>query len=163
MFASVAYSQGQANKEKWVLSIAQDLRLAFTDDDHGNTAPTLDVIGKLELHTKQYKEGYIFFYPQIEYANLAGGDYIRPALGFGWTFNKLSEWIDLSPSFNCGMINRWGDNKISAEFQLESSIKLTDRLRLMLLSSYTERRDLVTDNNSSIWRMNGFIGIKYKL
>ncbi len=152
MFTVVTQAQ-----DTWAISVTQDLRLAFTDDDHGNTAPTLDVLAKIEYQTKQFKSGYVFFYPQAEFADLSGGYYKRYGLGFGYTFNTFSDLIDLSPSFNCGFINRWNNNSISAEFQLEGALKLSDKFSLVLLSTWTERTDI------DRWRISGFAGVKYKL
>lgn len=143
--------------QNWSINVYQDVKLALFEDEYGNSPFTLDILGKAELRGKQHENGYIVVYPQMEHAKLSGGKYIRASGGAGYTFNKLSEQIDLSPSINWGKIYRNGSFYNSFEVQVETSLKITRHLRFALLFTQTQRTDLGDD----IWRLNGYAGLKY--
>jgi len=143
-----------AYSQTWSINIYQDVKLAFLEDDYGNKPYTADVVAKAELRGKQYKSGFIFLYPQLEIALLSGGDYLRAAAGAGFTFNEL-DWIDFSPSVNLGIIERWGHCYKGLEFQLETSVKISENFRISLLGTLTDRNDI------DLWRANTYVGFKY--
>jgi len=137
------------------VNVYQDIKLAIQNDDYGNTAPTLDIILKGEKQFLQRDFGYIVIYPQIELADLAGGMYTRYSGGLGVTLNNITNNLDVTPSFNAGFINRWGDNYFSTEFELETSMEVIKNFRIAIMGTYTQRSELY------LWRYSSFIGLKY--
>jgi len=138
------------------VNVYQDMKLAIQNDDYGNEAYTMDILIKAEKQFMERDFGYIIFYPQLELADLSGGFYTRYSGGLGVTLSKITDNLDVTPSFNCGWINRWGQNYFSTEFQMEVSIEVIKNLRLAIMGTYTERSEL------DIWRYNNYFGVKYK-
>lgn len=131
LFCINSYSQ------TWTANVYQDIKLALFEDDYGNSPYTMDIVGKTQLH---FENSNIFLYPQLEVALLSGGDYLRASTGIGYVINK-TKWIDFSPSVNWGLIERWGHCYKGVEFQLDTSLKISDHLRVSFLKNlYTKNR-----------------------
>jgi len=150
MFAVATQAQ-----DTWAVSVAQDFKLLVQDDDHGNTAPTLDIIVKLERQFLQREVGYLVFYTQAELADLDAGFYSRYAFGAGYSFNTLLKNFVVGFSYNYGWIRRFDDNFFGSEVQVEAAYRVYKGLSLVALCSYSDRIDIGT------WRANAYFGLKY--
>lgn len=146
------------------IDIYQDIRLLTTKDSHGNSPVTIDIIIKSEWQSRQKQGGYWFAYPQYEYAELEGGLYERYSWGAGFAFNRLYKSLELSPSINWGILDRYGRSFFNFEAQGDISYRLSNKFRVSLLGTLTQRRDLdyaVGDMTAFTIRFNGYIGLKY--
>jgi len=144
-------------QEKVGIAIYQDARFLFVGDERGNEAGTLNFLGRVKLQGKQQKWGYMIVFPEYEYANLNGGTYTRYSVNVGYTFNRL-----LIKNFEASISGGWGWIKRgltyhSATIAGELSYKLTDNLKINLLSQYTDRADI------AVKRFSGFIGLEIRL
>ena len=166
----VSLTQYSSNSQI-TISAYQDLRLAVSGDDHGNDFGTLDLVLRSEWQARQTKLGYVFVYPQWEYADLAGGSYNRYAGGAGFTFNTWAEKIDFSPSVNWGMLGRFERTFFTWEFVGDLSFRISDRFRFSTMGSFTQRTDLdysqylneAPFKKGSTWIFNFYFGLKYYL
>ena len=145
-------------QEGLAFTVVQDLKLAFTEDDHGNEPFTLDAKFKFTMQGKQFPVGWLEISAIYEYAELAT-NYKRYAVGIGFNFCYLEVFkipFSITPELNWGWIDRGGTSH-SAELSLELSVKLFKSLHFVVMPSLTNRTDLDT----SIWRANLMVGIKY--
>ena len=148
-------------QEKLSFNVYMDPTLLLIGDDHGNDPGTLDILLKLEMQGNQYQYGYIYVYPQFEYADLEGGQYMRWAAGIGYTFNTIFKRLEASPQVNFGALQRPIGTSFSWEFGADLTYKLTKRLKLSALLTYTQRQDLdFMWNLNNEWRINGYLGVK---
>jgi len=145
MFAAATQAQ-----DTFSVSVVQDVKLAFTEDNHGNIPYTMDLVIKLE---KQWF--YIVFYSQAELADLYGGFYQRYAIGVGYSFNTLLENLTLTGSYNYGLIRRFEQTFFGSEVQAEASFRIYKGLSLAALCSYTDRIEI------GDWTPNAYFGLKY--
>ena len=138
------------------VSVNQDAKLMFMNDDYGNTPPTMDAVFKLGIDFNTSKNIFLTTYIQHEYANLSGGAYNRRALGIGVTVGVIRNFL-FTESVNQGAIYRFGDEYYSTEVQLDIAYRLYKGLYVSLLNTYTERSEI------DVWRYNAYLGLKYKL
>ena len=135
------------------LSVFQDAKLLTKGDDKGNKAGTLNIISRLNLKGKQTNTGYLFVYPEYEYADLIV-NYQRFSLGVGYSFNTLLKNFDFPMSANYGFIDREGQSFSSFSFNGGINYKITKHLNLATNLQLTDRREL----DKFVW--SGGIGIE---
>lgn len=146
-------------QDKVSLAIYQDARFAFVGDDRGNDPGTLNLVARFKMQGNQQAFGYMVIFPEYEYANLAGGKYIRYSANIGYTFNKLIiNNLEANASGGFGYIDRFGTTR-SLSASAELAYKFSERFKIALLSQYTRRTDLQTP----LWRFSGFFGIEINL
>lgn len=122
----------------------QDFKLATQTDDAGNDPFTLDVV----ILAKFYNGGnrpdnwskQIFVLIDFEYADLSGGEYIRWSGGVGYRFDIWK--LQLSPSIDYGIINRWHRGFSSFNGLIDLTYMITDNFGISALASLTQRNDL---------------------
>jgi len=153
------YSQSEVR-----LTLLQDARLAVAEDKTGAYKPfTLNFLTKLKLTGNQVGSGYLVISPMFEYADIEGV-YKRYAIDIGFTFNEALRWgLEITPSINYGIQDRWSISWLAFGADLQASIKLNDKLRLTILGQAVERKDLKWAYNDTAISLSGFIGIEYKL
>lgn len=140
----------------------QDVRLALTGDDYYQ-AGTLDVLMKVKLQGIQKQIGYMFVAPEFEYSDL-DGIYKRYAVSAGFTFNTLGDPpVEISLSGGYGWIDRWGKTMFSFNAQGEIAYRLNSRLKIALLSQFTERSDLAWRYGDKTIRFSGFMGLEFSI
>ena len=146
------------------LSVYADAKLLTTGDTRGNEAGTIDVIVKSEWSGNQQATGYLLVFPQYEIANLDGGVYRRYSAGAGYTFNTIVKNIEFTPQINYGILNRFGRAFSSWDLGADISYRLTKNIKLSLLGTFTERKDLQYRwGIKDVYRFNGYAGLKLNL
>jgi len=147
------------------LAVYQDLSLAVSEDDHGNTPFTPDIVAMFKMYNGGNRRGgdltrNIMVYVLFEYADLASKEYMRWAMGVGY---KIPIWkFYIEPSVDYGVIKRWGTT-MSSNFNTSVSYPITKRLNISILGSLTKRTDLNSYWGGTNWRTNGYVGATYKL
>jgi len=152
-------------QEEIRLAVWQDARLAVSKDKTETLSPfTLDVLAKLKLTGKQTDAGYLVISPMFEYADL-DGIYKRYAVDLGFTFNQSLLWgLEVTPSINYGIQDRWGKAFLVFGADLEVSIEITDGLRVSALGQLVERKDLDwAYGGNKHYQASGFIGLQYRI
>ena len=158
LFAALFTCSICARSQSWSIGVYQDVKLAVQEDDYGNEPFTLNVIGKAELFFKEDNYGKFMIYPQVEYADLAGGEYLRICAGGGYTLSEYNSRTNASISTNWGVIERFGHCYNSFEFQLDVNVKVLNNFRVGILLSETQRSDI-----GDIWRFNSYVGLKWSI
>jgi len=146
-------------QDKVSLAVFQDARFLVAGDNRGNDAGTINLLARFKMQGNQQAFGYMVIFPEYEYANLAGGKYVRYSANIGYTFNKLViSNLEANASGGFGYIDRFGtSHSLSASAEL--AYKLSNRFKISILSQYTRRTDLQTP----VWRFSGFVGIELTL
>lgn len=165
---SIMSSQSKVeNKERntmFALVVVQDAKLAIMRDNSGNSPFTLDLTVKMEWRSYSSKIGYFSLIPNIEYAKLAGGDYLAYGLWGGYTFDEWLEIptygalnkkyldLDIMPYIGISSIKRaWVDTFHSNSLEnmgyglvlgLEATIKLGNNMGLVFDFKLVDRKDL---------------------
>jgi hypothetical protein len=80
LFPLLSFAQGIT------LNISQDARLALVGDERGNHPFTTNVNVAAEFRGWQKGNSYFLMRPEIEYADLKGGELYRMTANFGYTF-----------------------------------------------------------------------------
>ncbi|MFK5981499.1 MAG: hypothetical protein QM499_01195 [Flavobacteriaceae bacterium] len=148
------------------LGLYQDVKLAVTKDDAGNTPFTTDLVFTAKMYnggTRTYNWTHeIFVYPYLEYADLSGGTYLRYAMGLGYTF-RLPLNLAISTSFDFGLINRPTKSvtTFSSNGIFEVSYKITPRLKVSALNTIAQRNDLDVMWGGSHWTHSFYGGVTY--
>jgi len=139
----VSYSQSAIG-----ISIYQDNKLAFLEDNHGNKPFTLDLTVKIKLQAEERNIGHWLVSPKFEFAELYGGKFYRYGSEVGYCFTNLPVPFTnikyaLTPYIGGGYIIRYGMGQgLSFETGLELTFKITDWLKLNSQVLWTERTDL---------------------
>ena len=136
------------------VSIHQDGRLFFVGDDKGNEAVTPNVLLRFNLKCKQDKIGYGFIFPEVEFADLQGGDYYRYSLNGGYTFNQITPNLEASLTGGYGLIHRNGLAYRSFGCSGILSYKL-GRFSPSLILQGVDRTDI------NKFGISGFFGLEY--
>ena len=141
----------------------QDVKLATMEDDAGNKPLTADVV----ILAKFYNGGnradnwskQIFYLIDFEYANLNGGEYIRYSAGVGYRFDIWK--LQLSPSIDYGIINRWDRAFSSFNGLIDLTYMLTPKFGVSALASLTQRQDLKWKYSDNKLVKGFYIGAKF--
>jgi hypothetical protein len=139
------------------IGVYADAKLLIVGDDRGNDSGTIDLLVLPKLRNGKG----VFFYPSFEFADLKGGEYYRYAIGGGYSF-KINNF-SIEPSLDYGRINRWGGTYSSFNGLCEVNYKVTPKIKLGLLGSFTQRQDLTYKWSEDTWRYNIYIGLSYQL
>ena len=141
------------------LNISQDARLALVGDERGNKAFTTNVNVAAEFRGLQKGSSYFLMRPELEYADLKGGELYRMTANFGYTFNKWFNNVDFTATVGGGMLSRHGLGGLHTQANLQSTWYFTKGIGLFLDSEFVQRRDL--PNKFLVY--SGKLGIKIML
>jgi hypothetical protein len=138
------------------LNVSQDARLALIEDDRGNEAFTTNVNLGFELRGLQKGNSYFLMRPELEYADLKGGELYRMTANFGYTFNKWVKDLDFTATVGGGMLSRHGLGGLHTQANLQTTWYFTKGIGLFLDSEFVQRVDL--PNKFLVY--SGKVGIK---
>ena len=150
LFPLLSFGQGIS------LNISQDARLALVGDERGNEAFTTNVNVAAEFRGWQKGNSYFLMRPEIEYADLQGGELYRMTANFGYTFNKWVKNVDFTATVGGGMLSRHGLGGLHTQANLQTTWYFTKGIGLFLDSEFVQRRDLP----NKFIGYSGKIGIK---
>jgi hypothetical protein len=136
LFPLLSFGQGIS------LNISQDARLALIGDERGNEAFTTNVNVAAEFRGWQKGNSYFLMRPEIEYADLQGGELYRMTANFGYTFNKWVKNVDFTATVGGGMLSRHELGGLHAQANLQTTWYFTKGVGLFLDSEFVQRRDL---------------------
>jgi hypothetical protein len=138
------------------LNVSQDARIALFGDDRGNHPFTTNVNVAAELRGWQKGNSYFLMRPEIEYADLKGGELYRMTANFGYTFNRWVKNVDFTATIGGGMLSRHGLGGLHTQANLQTTWYFTKGVGLFLDSEFVQRVDL--PNKFLVY--SGKIGIK---
>ena len=124
------------------LNVSQDARLVLVGDERGNEAFTTNVNLAAEFRGWQKGNSYFLMRPEIEYADLQGGELYRMTANFGYTFNKWIKDVDFTATIGGGMLIRHELSGLHTQANLQTTWYFTDGIELFLDSEFVQRRDL---------------------
>jgi hypothetical protein len=136
LFPLLSFGQGIS------LNISQDARLAIVGDDRGNEAFTTNVNVAGEFRGWQKGSSYFLMRPELEYADLKGGELYRMTANFGYTFNKWVKNVDFTATVGGGMLSRYELGGLHTQANLQTTWYFTKGVGLFLDSEFVQRRDL---------------------
>jgi hypothetical protein len=138
------------------INVSQDARLALVGDERGNEAFTPNINVAAEFRGWQKGNSYFLMRPEIEYADLKGGELYRMTAKFGYTFNKWVKNVDFTATIGGGMLSRHGLGGLHTQANLQTTWYFTKGIGLFLDSEFVQRRDLP----KKFLGYSGKIGIK---
>jgi hypothetical protein len=138
------------------LNISQDARLALVGDERGNKAFTTNVNVGAEFRGLQKGSSYFLMRPELEYADLKGGELYRMTANFGYTFNKWVKNVDFTATIGGGMLSRHELAGLHTQANLQTTWYFTKGVGLFLDSEFVQRVDLP----KKFLGYSGKIGIK---
>ena len=138
------------------MNLSQDARLALIGDERGNEAFTTNVNVAAEFRGWQKGNSYFLMRPEIEYADLKGGELYRMTANFGYTFNKWIKDVDFTVTLGGGMLSRYELGGLHTQANLQTTWYFTKGIGLFLDSEFVQRRDLP----KKFLGYSGKIGIK---
>jgi hypothetical protein len=150
LFPLLSFGQGIS------LNVSQDARLALVGDERGNKAFTTNVNVAAEFRGWQKGNSYFLMRPEIEYADLKGGELYRMTANFGYTFNKWIKDIDFTTTVGGGMLSRHKLGGLHTQANLQLTWYFTKGAGLFLDSEFVQRIDLP----NKFLGYSGKIGIK---
>ena len=124
------------------MNLSQDARLAIAGDERGNEAFTTNVNLGFELRGWQKGSSYFLMRPEIEYADLKGGELYRMTANFGYTFNKWVKNLDFTATVGGGMLSRYELGGLHTQANLQTTWYFTKGVGLFLDSEFVQRIDL---------------------
>ena len=138
------------------MNLSQDARLALIGDERGNHPFTTNVNVAAEFRGWQKGSSYFLMRPELEYADLKGGELYRMTANFGYTFNKWIKDVDFTATVGGGMLSRHGLGGLHAQSNLQTTWFFTKGIGLFLDSEFVQRIDL--PNKFLVY--SGKLGIK---
>ena len=138
------------------LNVSQDARLALVGDERGNKAFTTNVNVGAEFRGLQKGSSYFLMRPELEYADLKGGELYRMTANFGYTFNKWIKDVDFTVTLGGGMLSRHKLGGLHTQANLQLTWYFTKGVGLFLDSEFVQRIDLP----NKFVGYSGKIGIK---
>ena len=150
LFPLLSFGQGIS------LNISQDARLALVGDERGNEAFTPNINVAAEFRGWQKGNSYFLMRPEIEYADLKGGELYRMTANFGYTFNKWFNNVDFTATIGGGMLSRHGLGGLHTQANLQTTWYFSKGIGLFLDSEFVQRADLP----NKFLTYSGKIGIK---
>jgi len=136
LFPLLSFGQGIS------LNISQDARLALVGDDRGNGAFTTNVNLAAEFRGWQKGNSYFLMRPELEYADLKGGELYRMTANFGYTFNKWVKDVDFTATVGGGMLSRHKLGGLHTQANLQTTWYFTKGIGLFFDSEFVQRVDL---------------------
>ena len=94
--------------------------------------------------------------PEIEYADLQGGELYRMTANFGYTFNKWFNNVDFTATVGGGMLSRYELGGLHTQANLQTTWYFMKGIGLFLDSEFVQRVDLP----KKFLGYSGKIGIK---
>ncbi|WP_166964673.1 hypothetical protein [Yeosuana marina] len=147
-------------QEKTTISVFQDAKLLVAGDNKGNKALTPNIITRLNMQGNQQKWGYMTVFPEFEYAQLKGGNYIRYSANLGYTFNKLVIKNTEAGAFaGWGWIDRENFTYHSWSFSGVVNYKISNAFKICSMVQITQRNDL----EIPVFRTSGFVGLEISI
>jgi len=150
LFPLLSFGQGIS------LNVSQDARLALVGDERGNKAFTTNVNVGAEFRGWQKGNSYFLMRPEIEYADLKGGELYRMTANFGYTFNKWIKDVDFTATVGGGMLSRYELGGLHTQANLQTTWYFMKGIGLFLDSEFVQRVDLP----KKFLGYSGKIGIK---
>jgi hypothetical protein len=150
LFPLLSFGQGIS------FNISQDARLALVGDERGNEAFTTNVNVAAEFRGWQKGNSYFLMRPEIEYADLKGGELYRMTANFGYTFNKWVKNVDFTATVGGGMLSRYELGGLHTQANLQTTWYFAKGIGLFLDSEFVQRVDLP----KKFLGYSGKIGIK---
>jgi hypothetical protein len=138
------------------MNLSQDARLAIVGDDRGNEAFTTNVNVAAEFRGWQKGSSYFLMRPELEYADLQGGELYRMTANFGYTFNIWVKDVDFTATIGGGMLSRHELAGLHTQANLQTTWYFTKGVGLFLDSEFVQRVDLP----KKFLGYSGKIGIK---
>ena len=138
------------------VNVSQDARLALVGDERGNKAFTTNVNVGAEFRGLQKGSSYFLMRPELEYADLKGGELYRMTANFGYTFNKWIKDVDFTVTLGGGMLSRHKLGGLHTQANLQLTWYFTKGVGLFLDSEFVQRIDLP----NKFVGYSGKIGIK---
>jgi hypothetical protein len=138
------------------INVSQDARLALVGDERGNEAFTTNVNLGFELRGWQKGNSYFLMRPELEYADLKGGELYRMTANFGYTFNRWIKDVDFTATIGGGMLSRYELGGLHTQANLQTTWYFTKGIGLFLDSEFVQRVDLP----NKFVGYSGKIGIK---
>jgi len=124
------------------MNLSQDARLAIAEDEIGNEAFTTNVNVAAEFRGWQKGSSYFLMRPELEYADLKGGELYRMTANFGYTFNKWVKNVDFTATIGGGMLSRHELSGLHTQANLQTTWYFTKGVGLFLDSEFVQRIDL---------------------
>jgi hypothetical protein len=151
------------------LAVYQDPKLAFFEDDYGNTPFTLDISGKFKFQAEERQLGFWSLNGKYRYAELyydettndATGYLTRYGIELQYYFNLNTNQFHFVPTIGYGWMRRSNTMWMrSWEFGGEISYRIGNSpFKLLLEGIYMERPDLPNLG----FRFNGSVGLQFDL
>jgi hypothetical protein len=138
------------------INLSQDARLALIGDEKGNEAFTTNINVAAEFRGWQKGSSYFIMRPELEYADLQGGELYRMTANFGYTFNKWIKNVDFTATVGGGMLSRHKLGGLHTQANLQLTWYFTKGVGWFLDSEIVQRRDLP----NKFIGYSGKIGIK---
>ena len=146
------------------ISIQQDARLLLIGDSKTNNVLTLNILTKVEIPIIRFPNNHISIYPSVEYADLAGDNFQRYAIGASYHMSKIYPKIGATAFFDIGNIYRQNSPFLSYSITGELSYRINHWLKIIGSQQVTQRNDLKTlYNNKNEFLISGFFGVKISL
>ena len=174
-----SYAQVGGETSKISFGLYQDISLAITEDDHGNTPFTTDVRFEFMMGGNYDGTGSLEIGLTFEYADLSVYNLVRYGVQGGYNFRNYRlpfnlGYFDNGIYLGAGAIMRNfptdNDSHLSLELSDEFAIYLTEYLSLNLKGTLMQRGDLgyaYDDPSGSYrpwdWKPNVYLGIKYNI
>jgi hypothetical protein len=136
LFPLISLGQGVS------LNLSQDARLAIAGDERGNEAFTTNVNLAAEFRGWQKGSSYFLMRPELEYADLKGGELYRMTANFGYTFNKWVKNVDFTATVGGGMLIRHELSGLHTQANLQTTWYFSKGIGLFLDSEFVQRVDL---------------------
>ena len=124
------------------INVSQDARLALFGDDRGNHPFTTNVNVAAEFRGWQKGNSYFLMRPELEYADLKGGELYRMTANFGYTFNKWVKDVDFTATVGGGMLSRHKLGGLHTQANLQTTWYFTKGIGLFFDSEFVQRVDL---------------------
>ena len=141
-----------------------DGRLMLLGDDKGNDAGTINAVFKMEWQGNDVGYGYLFVFPQYEFFDSSFAVMHRYSVGVGHTFYTPVENLEVSPQVSYGRLVRFKKGFSSFDVGGDISYKVSANVKISLLASVTERKDIpYIWGGPTVWRFNLYGGLKYLL
>lgn len=142
------------------LTVYADTKLLTIGDDNGDR---IDMVVRSEWYGNDTKYGQLFVYPQYEYFDSSFANLQRYSAGAGFKWNTFLDDLYLTMSIDYGVIKRFGRGFSSFNGCLGLDYEISPRIKISILGTLTERKDIQYMWGELVLRESGYIGIKYNL
>jgi hypothetical protein len=147
----------RCNMQAQAISLTQDPKLAFVEDDYGNKPYTADLRMKVMLTGNEMKTGYATVNIVYEYADLQERSLNRYGVQAGYTFYTFADGLEITPLVGYGVLMRGRAAMQSWEFEADVTWWFSDHFGVLWSALYTQRPEW------DVWRYSNHVGIKARL